>query len=214
MMTLLSPPPAPTGTSRLRARFGTARGLIRLALSYAQAAGLPRAVRHPDPRSVRRLVFVCHGNICRSAFAEAAARTIGLDAASFGLSTYGGGPAYPPAVAAAARLGIDLGTHRTTRAEDFALRPGDLLLAMELRQLIRLAGDERLAAAPRTLLGLWAAPPMPHLHDPFGLDEAYMLTCLERIERAVKRLKAAFPATALCEAPNADPPRTGPDRTD
>lgn len=195
-MTAPAPAPSPVWSSAFGARFGTARGLARLMLSYAQAAALPRAVRHPDPASVRRLVFVCHGNICRSAFAEVAARAIGLEAASFGLSTYAGAPAHPPAVAAAARLGYDLSAHRALPAADFDPRPGDLLFAMELRQLARLAADPRLAGVPRTLLGLWAAPPLPHLHDPFGLDDAYMLACLTRIERAVARLRPAFPGAA------------------
>ncbi|WP_157216969.1 arsenate reductase/protein-tyrosine-phosphatase family protein [Flavisphingomonas formosensis] len=192
-----SSPPAAAKPASLRARFGTARGLARLALSYPQAAMLPRDARHPDPAAIRRLIFVCHGNICRSAFAEVAARAIGLDVASFGLSTYADGPAHPPAIAAAGQLGYDLTAHRTTRAEDFALRPGDLLLAMEIRQLTRIAADPRLSVAPRSLLGLWTAPPMPHLHDPFGLDDAYMLTCLKRIEGAVQRLKRAFPAAVV-----------------
>jgi len=197
-MTALAPssssPSAKLGA--IRSRFGTTRGLVRLALSYPQAALLPQAMRHPDPASVRRLVFVCHGNICRSAFADVAARAIGLEVASFGLSTYADAPAHPPAVAAAAALGIDLAAHRTTPAEDFMPRPGDLLLAMELRQLARLAADPTLADAPRSLLGLWASPPVPHLHDPFGLDDAYMLTCFRRIEVAVRHLKTAFPGAA------------------
>ena len=181
----------------LRSRFGTPRGLVRLALSYPQFALLPAAERNPDPAEIRRLVFVCHGNICRSAYAEAVACSLDLATASFGLSTYAGGPAHPPAVAAGLALGHDMSAHRTTRAEDFDLRPGDLLLAMEVRQLARLAADPRLGGAARSLLGLWAQPPMPHLHDPFGLDDAYMTTCLRRIGVAVAGLKEAFPGARL-----------------
>lgn len=181
----------------LAARFGTTRGLARLALSYPQALSVARV----DPARVRRLVFVCQGNICRSAYAEEIARSLGLATASFGLSTDGGMSAHPPAVAAAALLGHDIAAHRTIRAEDFTPLPGDLLLAMEVRQLAQIAAGPRFAATPRTLLGLWASPPMPHLHDPFGLDDAYMLTCLRRIEHAVRRLPAAFPGAAVSAAP-------------
>jgi len=66
---------------------------------------------------------------------------------------------------------------------------------MEVRQLDRLAADPQFVDVPRTLLGLWAHPPLPHLHDPFGLDDGYMLTCLRRIELAVSALADAFPAT-------------------
>lgn len=178
-------------------RYGTARGLVRLMLAHAQL-GLGRAAMSvPDPAAVRRLVFVCHGNICRSAFAEVAARRAGLRAASFGLSAEAGKPAHPPAVAAADLLGFDLGAHRAITHLAFVPEPGDLLLAMETRQLDRLAADPRLAAIPRSLLGLYIRPPCPHLHDPYGLGAAYMTTCLKRIETAISTLATRFP-NAVC----------------
>ena len=151
----------------------------------------------PDPAKVRRLVFVCHGNICRSAFAEAVAARLGMRTASFGLSTDNDKPAHLPAAAAAAMLGYDMAAHRTTRAQDFMIEAGDLLLAMEVRQLGWLAADPRFAAVPRSLLGLWGKPSFPHLHDPYRLHEDYMRTCFTRIETAVTALSAAFPLTRV-----------------
>jgi len=179
--------------SALDARFGTTRGLARLLLSHMQYAGGLAWIRAPETAAVHRLVFVCQGNICRSAFADVLTRRMGANAASFGLSTSSGGVAHPPAAAAAAKLGVDLADHRTTRAEDYIPRPGDLLLAMEVRQLARIAADPRLAHLPRSLLGLWARPRRPHLHDPYKLDDRYMLTCLRVIESAVSRLVEDFP---------------------
>ena len=71
-------------------RFGTARGLVRLALSYAEVATRQAAILPHHPDAVTRLVFVCHGNICRSAFAHAVAERLGANVASFGLSTASG----------------------------------------------------------------------------------------------------------------------------
>lgn len=174
-------------------RFGTTRGLVRLALAYLQL-GLGRAyVTSFDRHAITRLVFVCHGNICRSAFADVAARGQGLACASFGLSTSADQPAYPTATEAARAFGQDLAAHRTTRVEDFVLQPGDLLLAMEVRQLRRLSTMPGMADVPRSLLGLWARPPIPHLHDPYQLDDRYMRTCFRRIESAVAGLAKAFP---------------------
>jgi protein-tyrosine phosphatase len=166
-------------------------------LSYGEVASGQAGIVRPDPALVTRLVFVCHGNICRSAFADVVARRNGLNVASFGLSTSSGLPAHPSAVAAAAAIGVDLGDHRTTRAADFGPESGDLLLAMETRQLRRIAGDPNLNTLPRTLLGLYAKPPVPHLHDPYELDPAYMPMCLARIESAVINLAAAFPGARL-----------------
>jgi protein-tyrosine phosphatase len=177
--------------------FGTARGLVRLGLSYGEVALGRAAITPPEAADVRRLVFVCHGNICRSAFADVAARAIGLRAASFGLSTDVGRPAYPLTVTVARDMGFDLREHRASPVENFVPESGDLLLAMETRQLRWLASDAVLRATPRTLLGLYASPAVPHLHDPYDLDRAYMPTCLRRIQSAVANLAKAFPGAKL-----------------
>lgn len=186
-------------SSPIRTRYGTARGLVRLLLSHLQVAGRLSHIVMPEPGSVRRFVFVCQGNICRSAFADQVTRDLGFDSISFGLSTSAGGPAHPPAEQAAARLGVDLSAHRTRRVEDYVPRPGDFLLAMEVRQLARLAGNEKLRHLPRSLLGRWASPARPHLHDPFGLDAAYMDTCFRSIETAVAELVRRYPAARLSQ---------------
>lgn len=175
----------------LTRNFGTFRGLIRLALAHGEVALGRDGSLPPDPAAVRRLVFVCHGNICRSAMADVAAREAGMRAASFGLSTSSGKGAHPPAIDAARALGFDLSAHRTTRVEDFAAQPGDLLLAMETRHLRKLAGIPALAETPRLLLG--SAIGVPHLHDPYQLDPAYMPVALERTARAVRALAASYP---------------------
>lgn len=181
----------------IRQQFGTFRGLVRLALSYPQVALGLSSGKPFDPATIRRLVFVCQGNICRSAFAEAVARRAGLRAASVGLSTTPGRPAHPPAITAAQSLGHDLQAHRATDLADYHPEPGDLLLVMEVRQLARLSAAPRLCDVPRTLLGRWTRPMMPHLHDPYGLDDSYMMQCLTRIERAVTGLSVSFPGARL-----------------
>jgi protein-tyrosine phosphatase len=183
--------------SFITSRFGTARGLVRLGLSYGEVALGRAAIVPPEPADVRRLVFVCHGNICRSAFADVVARSAGLRTASFGLSTDAGRPAYPLTVAVAREMGFDLSTHRAEQVETFVPESGDFLLAMETRQLRWLAQDPVLRAMPRTLLGLYALSAVPHLHDPYDLDAAYMPVCLRRIESAVANLAKSFPGAML-----------------
>jgi len=177
-------------------RFGTMRGAARLALSYVEVGMRLAPIVRPAPDQVRRLVFVCHGNICRSAFAEAVARREELNTASFGLSIASGQPAHEPVITFACQSGLDLSRHRTTAVEDYEPRDGDLLLAMEVRHLRRLAAHQRLADTPRALLGIHAQTPFPHYQDPYGLSEAYLKVCLGRIERAVKRLCQLYPAAA------------------
>jgi protein-tyrosine phosphatase len=176
------------------ASFGTWRGAVRLGLSYGELLFGRAATRRGADSQIKRIVFVCQGNICRSAFAEVRARRLGLSTTSFGLATRSGLPADAAATRAAAALGVDISGHRTTARADFTARPGDLLLAMETRQLRQIKADADLTELPRSLLGLWTLPPTPHLHDPFSLSDAYFLTCFRRIETAVDRLAAEFSA--------------------
>lgn len=174
-------------------RFGTNRGLVRLLLAHVQISVGAAKIALPSAEAVERLVFVCQGNICRSAFAEAVARRHEIACCSFGLSTTSGVNAYPPAIEVADALGVDLRLHRATAWQDYTPRQGDMLLAMEVRHLDQLAANPRLAALPRSLLGLWATPRRPHLHDPYSLSKTYMRACFELVGTAVAALDRAFP---------------------
>ena len=68
----------------------------------------------PTATPIRRLVFVCAGNICRSPFGEQVARQRGADSVSMGLLATIGSPPHPPAVAAANDRGFDSAQHRAT----------------------------------------------------------------------------------------------------
>jgi len=179
----------------IKHRFGTFRGLVRTALGYAElAGGRLSAFKLRDLAAVRRVVFVCHGNICRSAYAHMVANRLGMHVASLGLSTTTGNASPKPALAAAKSLGVDMSAHRACDFKDFEVQPGDLFLVMEVRQAHKLRG---LLGSRRdvhvSLLGLWGRPPMPHLHDPYTLSDAYFETCFRRVEIAVERLAAALP---------------------
>jgi protein-tyrosine phosphatase len=141
-----------------------------------------------DWSQVRRLVFVCRGNICRSPYAERRALAMGLRASSFGLVTSDGGPPPGPAIAAAARRGIDMSRCRSRRIEDFAIEPGDLLIGMEPSHGTALA--QRCPGAKVTLIGLWSIPKRPHLHDPFyTLADDYFDTCYGVIDSALATIQ-------------------------
>lgn len=194
-------PRTPTVIDRVRARidnrFGTYRGLIRLLLAHAEwRTGRLRDFTAPELIRVRRVVFVCQGNICRSAFADWCGRARGMRTASVGLATGTDVPAYPDAVETARRFGIDLSAHRTTDIGDFRFADGDLVLAMEVRQCRRLAVE--LAGMPLQigLLGCWSLPRRPHIHDPHGMSREYFHTCFVAIASGVERLAARLEEVA------------------
>ena len=176
-------------------RHGTWRGLVRAWLARIElASGRLSAFRLRHPHKVRRAVFICLGNICRSAFAEQVAARLDMTAASAGLSTHTGSASPDSALRAARRHGYDMSGHRATDLTDFDVQPGDLFLVMEVRQ----ARELRRRLGPRTdvevvLLGLWCSGPMPHLHDPFTLSDAYFDQCFARVRQAVRGLQRAVP---------------------
>ncbi len=176
-------------------RFGTMRGLARLLLSYPQHWAGINQLTPESMGDVRRFVFVCRGNISRSAYADIAARSRGFVTASCGVSAAQGREADPAAVQVAWQRGLDLSGHRAMEAGRFEPEPGDLLLAMEVRQLAALKDLPHLAQTPRLLLGSFAGT--PHLHDPYGLSLPYYASCFQRIDAALDRLETLCPAARL-----------------
>lgn len=173
-------------------RYGTSRGLVRALLGQLELATgrlRPFTLRQPD--QVRRVVFVCRGNICRSAFAHHEALKYGMNVASLGLATSSGRACPTATIAGAARAGVDLSAHRARSWPDFDVRSGDLFLATEVRQaheLRRLLGTRDDVQV--CLLGMWCTPAMPHLHDPYTLSDAYLDRCFERVSQAIRKLSA------------------------
>lgn len=180
--------------SRLRhvisTNHGTVRGFVRSFLAQGEfALGRLDTYVAPQAMNVDRLVFVCLGNINRSAFAEQVARSMEVNAASIGLSTSTGSPAFHTAVSMAPQFGLDLTQHRATDITDYQFRPTDLLLAMEIRHVRQLeaAGIPSKSIA---MLGHWSSPHRIHLHDPHTLSDSYFRTCFTLIHSAVSGLVA------------------------
>ncbi|MFC7050753.1 acyltransferase family protein [Emcibacter nanhaiensis] len=175
-------------------KYGTIRGWVRLFIANLMwRFGPYRKYSHLRKEDVRRLVFVCHGNICRSPFAHHLMVKLSPDVpvVSIGLSTSTGLEAYPMAIDVAKDYDVDLESHRATDLEDFEVRDGDLFLVMEDRHIKKLepylqSTDKDVQIA---LLGLWASPRMALLYDPHRLSREYFSTCFMRIQQALTSLK-------------------------
>ena len=156
----------------------------------ADTLGLYRNQQRIDWPQVQRLVFVCKGNICRSPYGEARARSLGWATLSMGLEARSGSTADPDAIAAAARRGIDLQPHRSLRFDVGQLAEGDLLLGFEdwhvagIRQQV---SRRRVAIA---LVGLWSTPRRPHIADPHGRSARYFDLCFGLIDSSLQALTA------------------------
>ncbi|PHV12109.1 arsenate reductase/protein-tyrosine-phosphatase family protein [Chitinimonas sp. BJB300] len=173
-----------------RTNYGTFRGWVRHLLGQVElVTGRVDPWVALEPATVHRLVFVCLGNINRSAFAEGVARAQGGKVCSLGLATTTGAPAFELALQTAPRFGIDLGRHAATDIGDYQYREGDLLLVMEIRHARQLLA-RGIPMRAIALLGAWATPKRIHLHDPHTLSERYFYTCFTLIHVAVINLLA------------------------
>ena len=166
-------------------QYGTRRGIVRTYWHRVKnLLGLYGNYKKIDWDKIDRLVFVCKGNICRSAYAEAVARSLGFNAISFGVEAIIDAPANADAVEIAAKRGVDLRHHKTTPIRSVILRETDLLMAMEPWQADYLNKNLK-TGHYITLLGLWSFPSRPHIVDPYGRSQTYFNNCFEYIENSV-----------------------------
>ena len=165
--------------------YGSRRGFVlTIWHQILYSLGRYRAYRKIDWNSVNRLVFVCKGNICRSAYAEVVAKSLGVEAVSCGIDTQVGLPANADAIAAADVRGKDLSRHKTTPFKSLQPEEGDLFLAMEPWQAEYL--DLELANGyKRSLLGIWSTVKRPHIQDPYGASGRYFNYCFDYIEKSI-----------------------------
>lgn len=173
----------------IKNRFGSKKGMFRyFAYEVLRVLGFYRSYAVIDFAQVKRLVFVCHGNICRSPLGEAVARRQGVAAISFGLDTRGNDSADPRAIAWAQANGYNLQEHITKRVEQYEPQAGDLLIGMEPKHIHKL--QEKFAQAPVqiTLIGLWLNSPLAYLHDPYNANSDYFSRCEELVRDSVIEL--------------------------
>ena len=117
---------------KISSQYGSRRGFLRTnGYRVLNQFGFYKQLRKVEWSNVERLVFVCKGNICRSAFAEMVAHSYGVDAISCGVDTIENAPANPDAIKMATHHGFDLIQHRTQSIKCVELRETDLLVAME-----------------------------------------------------------------------------------
>ena len=168
----------------LAENYGSRRGAI-LTYKYRVLCllGKYRKYRQINWDEIDRLVFVCKGNICRSAYAEAVARSTGINSISCGIDTVMGAPANEEAIKISAKRGFDLIGHKTTPVQSLTFKKTDLLIAMEPWQVEYL--HHKLSVDNCSLLGLWGRPVTPHIHDPYGSSSRYFDNCFNFIESSV-----------------------------
>ena len=139
---------------------------------------------------IRRVIVICHGNICRSPFAgaELALRNRSLQVRSAGVEAREGKSAEPFACRTARELGVDLTDHRAHRFDAEDIEWADLIVAMQGRHVAAIR--RRWPGAERSvrLLGDFLLSEPHAIEDPWGQEAAVFSSVFERIVQANERL--------------------------
>ena len=143
-------------------------------------------------RRVDRLIFACKGNVCRSVFAEAYARSLGVSAVSFGFEVEKSSPPPDIAISVASEFGTSLGSALSKPASAILLRPTDCVVVMEPWQVRAALQLEFAKRSQTTLLGMWQDDPTISIQDPWGGDEQVFQECFGSIANGVENLVTAF----------------------
>ena len=173
----------------------------RLLHGWRRRAATRRAAARGRPR---RVLFICHGNICRSPFAAAAARRLlPADTVVESAGFIGPDRASPAeAVAAATEVGIDLRPHRSRVLTPGTLRAADLVIVMDAGQKERLALGRTDLLSRIELLGDFDPEPIERrtIPDPVERPVEAFRSCYARIERCVGLLCGLWDEVAAEQA--------------
>lgn len=150
-----------------------------------------------DSGSRCHVIFVCKGNICRSAFAEYYLKhkvPKGLHTIeSCGLDVDQGLYSPEEAVSVAKEFGLDLTQHRSKGLASCDVRNADLIIPMEYRQYLRLKAIFPSELHKIRLLRDFAPWPdrlLCNIQDPYGSSEKGFRKCFKQIQKSLDGLKS------------------------
>ncbi|HLB41755.1 MAG TPA: low molecular weight protein-tyrosine-phosphatase [Gammaproteobacteria bacterium] len=121
--------------------------------------------------TLKSVLVVCQGNICRSPMAEGffshqlSNICSSVSISSAGLAAVVNYPAEPKAYAIMQKHGVDISRHRARQLTDELARQAELILVMTKRQLVVLEHQFLFAKGKTFLLGYWQGF---EIQDPLG----------------------------------------------
>jgi protein-tyrosine-phosphatase len=144
------------------------------------------------------MLFLCYGNINRSALADVMVRAYaedsGISVISAGFHQEAGRASDSVMVDVAGRFGVDMSAMRSTTVTEQLLRDSDIIFVMEKSHYDRLIAVDAALGKRVYLLGAHpnsAGWPV-EIADPYGRARGSYIACYERIAEAVDTIKAVI----------------------
>lgn len=150
-------------------------------------------------KKVSHVVFVCKGNVCRSAFAEYFMRSRYLGDSimieSCGLNVENKVPSPDMAIKIGHELGVDLVSHQSKSYMACDLAGANLILPMEYPQYVQLL--ELFPEYKDKIYLLNHFTPWPqrfniNIYDPYGSGKTEFVSCFRQIQLAIEHLLLAI----------------------
>jgi protein-tyrosine phosphatase len=150
----------------------------------------------PKAVTLRHILIVCTGNICRSPMAEGLLKSMWPSRLnpqpvinSAGTHAFNGLPAEPYAIHAVSEYGVDISSHRSRVIDAALIERADLILAMEQQHVDSIRNATGGGAGNVGLLGdLNAAGPHVEIPDPYGGSPDTYRECARMIKGCLERL--------------------------
>jgi protein-tyrosine-phosphatase len=182
-------------------RLGPRAGRIYAGLRVLDLLGVRTANRRLVPPFARSVVFVCFGNIMRSALAEFLMRqelseaglTQRVRIMSAGLHASAGREAHPWAQEAATNLGISLVEHRSKPLTREMIQEADCVLAMDFQNKAELLTLYPEAQEKIYMLSAYGEGPWQYreIPDPYHGDMETTQVCARQLRTCIRNLIAA-----------------------
>jgi protein-tyrosine-phosphatase len=170
---------------------------IYLKLRISNGLGLTKPKLQRAPKTARKVLFVCFGNIMRSPMCEALMNRelLGLDNAQFtvtsaGLNATPGRLAHPWAIAAAREFSVSLERHHARLLTRQMVNEADAIFAMDYQNQVQLLSRWADARNKIVMLAAYSGQEYPSVEiaDPYYQDQEQTRRCYQILDTCIRNL--------------------------